>query len=64
MSNKALYAHTLNATAAAMPRLMVSLVENGAMMRDEGESKTVKAIRLPNILKRFWIGDDQQIIWV
>ncbi|KAG0151368.1 hypothetical protein CROQUDRAFT_651187 [Cronartium quercuum f. sp. fusiforme G11] len=58
-AGKALYAHTLNATAAAMPRLMVSLVENGVQWQD----KAIR-IQLPSVLQRFWLGDDRGIKWV
>ncbi|KAL8279167.1 hypothetical protein RQP46_008423 [Phenoliferia psychrophenolica] len=41
---KVTYAHTLNATAAAIPRLIVALLENGAVLDGEGE---VERVRLP-----------------
>jgi seryl-tRNA synthetase len=48
------FAHTLNGTAAAIPRLIVALLENGAVFDDEGE---VRGVRLPKVLRPFWVGD-------
>lgn len=45
------FAHTLNGTAAAIPRLIVALLENGAVIGEDGE---VEALRLPLALKPFW----------
>lgn len=45
------YAHTLNGTAAAIPRLIVALLENGARFDDSGE---VVGIDLPGVLRPFW----------
>ncbi|KAG5654704.1 hypothetical protein H0H81_007460 [Sphagnurus paluster] len=39
--------------AAAIPRLIVALLENGAVFNDEGE---LTGLRLPEALKPFWIG--------
>ncbi|KAG6832544.1 hypothetical protein H0H92_000173 [Tricholoma furcatifolium] len=47
------FAHTLNGTAVAIPRLIVALLENGAVFDDGGE---VVALRLPETLKPFWVG--------
>ncbi|KAF8898968.1 seryl-tRNA synthetase [Infundibulicybe gibba] len=47
------FAHTLNGTAAAVPRLIVALLENGAVFNDKAE---VISLRLPAVLKPFWIG--------
>lgn len=47
------FAHTLNGTAAAIPRLIVTLIENGARFNEQGE---VAGIDLPSILKPFWVG--------
>ncbi|TFK36923.1 hypothetical protein BDQ12DRAFT_754410 [Crucibulum laeve] len=49
------FAHTLNGTAAAVPRLIVALLENGAIFDEEG---TPIGLRLPAKLKPFWIGGD------
>ena len=49
------FAHTLNGTAAAIPRLIVALLENGAILDDAGE---ITGIRLPTALKPFWIGSN------
>ncbi|KAH6916943.1 seryl-tRNA synthetase [Coprinopsis sp. MPI-PUGE-AT-0042] len=45
------FAHTLNGTAAAIPRLIVALLENGAVLDGEGR---VTALRLPLTLANFW----------
>lgn len=47
------FVHTLNGTAAAIPRLIVALLENGAVLDDEGH---VTALTLPSALRPFWIG--------
>ncbi|KAK0553232.1 Serine--tRNA ligase, mitochondrial [Tilletia horrida] len=55
------YAHTLNATAAAMPRLIVALLENfGVMRSDDGQVR----LRLPCVLKPYWLGLDTDVQWV
>ncbi|GAA6023945.1 hypothetical protein JCM11491_000299 [Sporobolomyces phaffii] len=51
---KLAYAHTLNGTAAAIPRLIVALLENGAVLEAGGK---VSRVRLPRVLRPFWIGD-------
>lgn len=48
------FVHTLNGTAAAIPRLIVALLENGAVFNEQGEIVT---IQLPEVLKPFWIGE-------
>jgi len=45
------FAHTLNGTAVAVPRLIVTLLENGARFNDSGQ---VVGINLPAALKPFW----------
>lgn len=56
------FAHTLNGTAAAIPRLIVTLLENG--VRFDGEGKVV-GVDLPKDLQPFWIGGERGIIqWV
>ena len=45
------FAHTLNGTAAAIPRLIVALLENGAILDGEGKAQ---GLRLPAVLKPFW----------
>ncbi|KAI0375132.1 seryl-tRNA synthetase [Pilatotrama ljubarskyi] len=47
------FAHTLNGTAAAVPRLIVALVENGAVFDEAG---AVVALQLPKALQPFWVG--------
>jgi seryl-tRNA synthetase len=48
------FAHTLNGTAAAIPRLIVALLENGATFNEAGE---LIAVQLPQCLRPFWPGD-------
>ncbi|BEJ16197.1 hypothetical protein CspHIS471_0508020 [Cutaneotrichosporon sp. HIS471] len=48
------YPHTLNGTAAAVPRLIVALVENGARFKN-GE---VVGVDLPKALRPFWVGPE------
>ncbi|CAL1694035.1 unnamed protein product [Somion occarium] len=56
------FAHTLNGTAAAVPRLIVALLENGVRF-DEGN---VAGLDLPKILRPFWVGGSGRDIirWV
>lgn len=55
------FAHTLNGTAAAIPRLIVALLENGVILDDEGKAI---AFTLPSILKPFWLGTpDSTVRW-
>lgn len=56
------FAHTLNGTAAAVPRLIVALLENGARFDESG---SVTGLDLPLTLKPFWVGGHSKIIqWV
>ncbi|KAF6766617.1 seryl-tRNA synthetase [Ephemerocybe angulata] len=55
------FAHTLNGTAAAVPRLIVALLENGAML---GEDGVVEGLRLPVALKPFWFAPESNRILV
>lgn len=57
------FAHTLNGTAAAVPRLIVALIENGA--RFDGAGNPV-GLDLPKVLQPFWIraGSRDLIQWV
>jgi seryl-tRNA synthetase len=58
------FVHTLNGTAAAIPRLIIALVENGARF---DESRNVVGLDLPNVLEQFWIGGNDRknlIRWV
>jgi seryl-tRNA synthetase len=48
------FAHTLNGTAAAVPRLIVALLENGAIL--DSETEEVTGFFLPRALKPFWLG--------
>ncbi|KAI0034163.1 seryl-tRNA synthetase [Vararia minispora EC-137] len=56
------FAHTLNGTAAAVPRLIIALLENGA--RFEGE--TVVGLDLPEVLRPYWVHNPARDIihWV
>ncbi|KAH9819212.1 seryl-tRNA synthetase [Melampsora americana] len=59
-SNETEFVHSLNATGIAIPRIMMSLIENGYM-----EEKDRVRIRLPKVLKPFWLGgEDQEICWI
>jgi len=49
------FAHTLNGTCAAIPRLLVALIENGAVIAQDG---SVQGLELPEALRRFWIGGE------
>lgn len=57
------FAHTLNGTAAAIPRLIVALVENGAVFDEAG---AVVGLQLPRALEPFWVGGNSRglIRWV
>lgn len=57
------FAHTLNGTAAAVPRLIVALLENGVKLDDAGE---VIGLSLPSVLKPFWLNSNQglDISWM
>ena len=46
------FAHTLNGTAAAIPRLIVALLENGTIFNEQDNPI---ALRLPAVLRPFWI---------
>ncbi|KAK0466437.1 uncharacterized protein EV420DRAFT_1511610 [Desarmillaria tabescens] len=58
------YVHTLNGTAAAIPRLIVALLENGATF---DENSQLTGLTLPDVLRPFWLGQPHQrniIQWV
>lgn len=55
------FAHTLNGTAAAIPRLIVALIENGAQL--DGDGKLTR-LMLPETLRHFWLGANPIIQWV
>ena len=56
------FAHTLNGTAAAIPRLIVALLENGVRYNDCG---SIAGLNLPLVLKSFWVGKPSESIrWV
>ncbi|CAE6408984.1 unnamed protein product, partial [Rhizoctonia solani] len=50
------YVHTLNGTAAAVPRLIVALVENGVRFKEGGD---VECLVLPSVLRKHWVGGDK-----
>ncbi|EJD03657.1 seryl-tRNA synthetase [Fomitiporia mediterranea MF3/22] len=52
------FSHTLNGTAAAIPRLIVAILENGARFDEDGK---VVGLDLPSALKPFWIGSTDGI---
>lgn len=56
------FAHTLNGTAAAIPRLIVALLENGAQFDHNGE---VTGLKLPSALRPYWLcpGKTSCITW-
>ncbi|KAG1754812.1 uncharacterized protein EDB91DRAFT_1342586 [Suillus paluster] len=54
------FAHTLNGTAAAIPRLIIALIENGARFDEEGKPV---GIDLPSALEPFWHGTSSIIRW-
>ena len=47
------FAHTLNGTAAAVPRLLVAMLENGVKLNEAGQPE---GLELPSVLLRFWVG--------
>lgn len=56
------FAHTLNGTAMAVPRLIVALLENGVRFDESGSAA---GLDLPLALKPFWVGERSEIIeWV
>lgn len=57
------FAHTLNGTAAAIPRLIVAILENRARFNEKGE---VVGLDLPAALKPFWVGDvnSKRLKWI
>lgn len=57
--NENVFAHTLNGTAAAIPRLILALVENGA----ECDANADLRLALPRALQKYWIGSDKRIRW-
>ncbi|KAJ7109991.1 hypothetical protein C8R44DRAFT_884004 [Mycena epipterygia] len=58
-SSPTVFAHTLNGTAAAIPRLIIALLENGATFDEHGE---LVDIALPEVLRPFWIGGSERTI--
>lgn len=52
------FAHTLNGTAAAIPRLLVALIENGVRFKQDGEGEEIEGLDLPKALERFWVGSN------
>jgi len=47
------FAHTLNGTAVAIPRVIVALLENGVRLGANGK---VVGLNLPESLQSFWVG--------
>ncbi|CAE6386193.1 unnamed protein product [Rhizoctonia solani] len=58
------FAHTLNGTAAAVPRLIVALIENGVRFKEGGD---LECLVLPLVLRKHWVGGnkfgDVEIHW-
>ena len=56
------FAHTLNGTAAAIPRLIVALLEDGAVFDEQDK---LVSLRLPPVLRPFWIPIPERdiIVW-
>lgn len=52
------FAHTLNGTAAAVPRLIVALIENGARIEDG----SVVGVDLPSVLRPYWVGQNDGVV--
>ncbi|CAE6459042.1 unnamed protein product [Rhizoctonia solani] len=50
------YAHTLNGTAAAIPRLIITLVENGVRFKEGGD---LGCLVLPSALRKHWVGGNK-----
>lgn len=48
------FAHTLHGSAAAIPRLIIALVENGVVL----ENGVPVRIEVPKVLERFWIASE------
>lgn len=46
------FAHTLNGTAAAIPRLIIALLENGTLFNEQDNPIS---LILPAVLRPFWI---------
>ncbi|KAI6120569.1 hypothetical protein EDD16DRAFT_823326 [Pisolithus croceorrhizus] len=55
------FAHTVNGTAAAIPRLILALVENGARFNQEGK---VVGLDLPSALKPYWLAPSTNVQWL
>lgn len=57
------FAHTLNGTAAAIPRLIVALLENGVQLDESGKPVN---LNLPIALQPFWVGPQHNsfIRWI
>ncbi|CAE6498904.1 unnamed protein product [Rhizoctonia solani] len=50
------YAHTLNGTAVAVPRLIIALIENGVRFKEGGD---LECLVLPTVLRKHWVGGDK-----
>ena len=46
------FAHTLNGTAAAIPRLIVAILEDGAVF---DEQENLVSLSLPAVLRPYWL---------
>jgi seryl-tRNA synthetase len=53
------FSHTLNGTAAAIPRLIIALLENGVRFDPDGHAI---GLDLPECLRPFWVGGNARKI--
>ncbi|WVO16984.1 serine-tRNA ligase [Cryptococcus depauperatus] len=67
------FVHTLNGTAAAIPRLLVALLENGLVYeKNEKGNVMYTGLNLPQVLRKYYVGGNEfgtktrkgQIQWV
>ncbi|KZS95842.1 seryl-tRNA synthetase [Sistotremastrum niveocremeum HHB9708] len=51
------FVHTLNGTAAAIPRLIIALLENGVVL----EGGKIRSLRLPSALRPSWFSQSDKV---
>lgn len=54
------FVHTLNGTAAAVPRLVIALLENGVVLDSKKEIRGIVGLELPKVLRPFWLATGHQ----
>jgi seryl-tRNA synthetase len=61
--NRSTYAHTVNGTAVAVPRMIVTLLENGARF---DKDRKIVGVDLPKALQPYWIHNSARdfVRWV